>query len=93
MEHAPPPSPRTNRTRRVPHPVLIGHAASLTLRLQQRAREGGRRGGGRASISGFCTPARDLDIPPRLGPAPRGRAHGAGTGEGGREGERERVGG
>ena len=25
----PPPS-RTNRTRRVPHPVLIGHAASLT---------------------------------------------------------------
>ena len=24
-----PPS-RTNRTRRVPHPVLIGHAASLT---------------------------------------------------------------
>jgi hypothetical protein len=27
--HIPPP-PRTNRTRRVPHPVLIGHAASLT---------------------------------------------------------------
>ena len=26
----PPPPPRTNRTRRVPHPVLIGHAASLT---------------------------------------------------------------
>jgi len=25
-----PPPPRTNRTRRVPHPVLIGHAASLT---------------------------------------------------------------
>jgi hypothetical protein len=24
------PSPRTNLTRRVPHPVLIGHAASLT---------------------------------------------------------------
>jgi hypothetical protein len=24
------PSPRTNQTRRVPHPVLIGHAASLT---------------------------------------------------------------
>jgi len=24
-----PPTPRTNRTRRVPHPVLIGHAASL----------------------------------------------------------------
>ena len=29
---APPPPPlsRTNRTRHVPHPVLIGHAASLT---------------------------------------------------------------
>jgi len=26
----PPPSPRTNRTRRVLHPVLIGHATSLT---------------------------------------------------------------
>jgi len=26
----PPPPPRTNRTRRVLHPVLIGHAASLT---------------------------------------------------------------
>jgi hypothetical protein len=26
----PTPTPRTNRTRRVPHPVLIGHAASLT---------------------------------------------------------------
>ena len=26
----PRPSPRTNRTRRVPHPVLIGHAASLS---------------------------------------------------------------
>ena len=25
-----PPSPRTKWTRRVPHPVLIGHAASLT---------------------------------------------------------------
>jgi hypothetical protein len=27
----PRPSPRTNRTPRVPHPVLIGHAASLTV--------------------------------------------------------------
>ena len=26
----PPPPPRTKWTRRVPHPVLIGHAASLT---------------------------------------------------------------
>jgi hypothetical protein len=34
----PRPSPRTNRTRRIPHPVLIGHAArflalALTLKL------------------------------------------------------------
>ena len=27
----PPPPPRTKWTRRVPRPVLIGHAASLTL--------------------------------------------------------------
>jgi len=27
----PPPPPRTKWTRRVPHPVLIGHAASLTV--------------------------------------------------------------
>ena len=27
---APPPPPRTKWTRRVPHPVLIGHAASRT---------------------------------------------------------------
>ena len=27
---SPPPPPRTKWTRRVPHPVLIGHAASLT---------------------------------------------------------------
>jgi replicative superfamily II helicase len=26
----PPPLPRTKWTRRIPHPVLIGHAASLT---------------------------------------------------------------
>jgi hypothetical protein len=30
LERPVPPPPRTNRTRRVPHPVLIGHAASLT---------------------------------------------------------------
>ena len=28
--HTASPHPRTNRTRRVPHPVLIGHAASLS---------------------------------------------------------------
>ena len=30
LRGAPPPSPRTNRTRRVTHPVLIGHASSLS---------------------------------------------------------------
>ena len=30
----PPPHPRTKWTRRVPHPVLIGHAASLTVSMQ-----------------------------------------------------------
>ena len=30
LRHAPPPSPRTKWTRRVPHPVLIGHVSSLT---------------------------------------------------------------
>ena len=35
----PRPSPRTNRTRRVPHPVLIGHAASVSQAAD--AREGG----------------------------------------------------
>ena len=31
----PPPPPRTKWTRRVPHPVLIGHAASLTPRTDR----------------------------------------------------------
>jgi hypothetical protein len=31
----PPPPPRTKWTRRVPHPVLIGHAASLTTARKQ----------------------------------------------------------
>ena len=31
----PPPSPRTKWTRRVPHPVLIGHAASLSQAVEE----------------------------------------------------------
>jgi len=42
----PRPSPRTNRTRRVPHPVLIGHAASLSQAEAARPR---RRAGGRCA--------------------------------------------
>ena len=30
VETYPPPPSRTNRTRCVPHPVLVGHAVSLT---------------------------------------------------------------
>jgi len=38
-EHPPPPPPpRTKWTRRVPHPVLIGHAASLSQVLRRRLR-------------------------------------------------------
>ena len=36
----PPPLFRTNRTRRVPHPVLIGHAASLSQVVKTRAMTG-----------------------------------------------------
>ena len=38
----PPPFSRTDRTRRVPHPVLIGHSASLSQAWErgvQQARE------------------------------------------------------
>ena len=41
----PPPPPRTEWTRRVPHPVLIGHAASaqrLSLRHSRRNDREGR---------------------------------------------------
>ena len=34
----PPPSPRTKWTRRVPHPVLIGHAAGLACRVRASSR-------------------------------------------------------
>ena len=44
----PPPPPRTKWTRRVPHPVLIRHAASLS---QVRLRAGGSGGGVKAGLS------------------------------------------
>ena len=47
----PPPPPRTKWTRRVPHPVLIGHAASLT-----------RTDGGRAArLELHAAPPREVD--------------------------------
>jgi len=53
---APPTPPRTNRTRRVPHPVLIGHAASLTG--ARRARRGRRdRALGRSAGGAVAPPA------------------------------------
>ena len=45
---SPPPPPRTNRTRRVPHPVLIGHDAP---RSAQAVSKGGAFGNGIALIS------------------------------------------
>ena len=45
----PPPPPRTKWTRRVPHPVLIGHAASLTAPPPRTAdRAAGRGSWGRS---------------------------------------------
>ena len=41
---APPPPSRTKWTRRVPHPVLIGHAASLTQVGERPTRRLPRRG-------------------------------------------------
>ena len=38
----PPPPPRTEWTRRVPHPVLIGHAASPRPRRRAAGQQGGR---------------------------------------------------
>jgi hypothetical protein len=52
----PRPSPRTNRTRRVPHPVLIGHAAYV----HSGARGEGTGGGGQAP----CPAAPVAELPP-----------------------------
>ena len=41
----PPPPPRTNRTRRVPHPVLIRHAGAGTLVRWGVREDNGREGG------------------------------------------------
>jgi len=65
----PPPSPRTRWTRRVPHPVLIGHAAS---RAAQRPRVGSRtsirtaadmpRFGVVTADTGTCSGAGGLEV-------------------------------
>ena len=57
MTPPPPPPLRTNRTRRVPHPVLIGHAASLTPCLRPALRPALRRAHGRAVGRSKCTAA------------------------------------
>jgi len=55
-----PPPPRTKWTRRVPHPVLIGHAASLTPYYSDRS--GTWRAFWRASrfAAAGCTPPPPL---------------------------------
>jgi hypothetical protein len=74
---APPPPPRTNRTRRVPHPVLIGHAASPTPGLSERGWgvTGGRAGAGEPPRA-LRVHRGDARPPPRFAPAARGRARG-----------------
>ena len=80
----PRPSPRTNRTRRVPHPVLIGHAASLSQvacprdTLSGAGVEGGRASpcegqeGGGADVVGVVLDDVLLNQAGALRPAPRG---------------------
>ena len=54
----PPPPPRTKWTRRVPHPVLIGHAACVSTRARRRGRQSLE-----VVVSGH---ARDAVSPPPL---------------------------
>ena len=69
----PPPSSRTNRTRRIPHPVLIGHAASLSQveakKLQHSFEERCRdfqvgRAGGARDLAQRCWRNASLDGAP-----------------------------
>jgi len=43
LSDTPCPSPRTNRTRRVPHPVLIGHVSSPSMAAERCSRRRRRR--------------------------------------------------
>jgi len=86
---APPPPSRTNRTRRVPHPVLIGHAASLRQppprdaphhRLDlARAPGNGSKGPRRARRRqrGRVARVRDPGLAPLLRRQPRNASRGA----------------
>ena len=67
------PPPRTNRTRRVPHPVLIGHAASLTPCRLPRRRARCTPPSPPSSPSGSSRPSRSAPprAPPRTRPPPR----------------------
>ena len=59
----PPPPPRTNRTRRVPHPVLIGHDASLPPYPHLVFRAGSMGGDGPARSDLPCRARRRLARP------------------------------
>ena len=67
-------SPRTKWTRRVPHPVLIGHAAppisAPCAQMQRRAARGGRGARGRGARADEPRRAASCGLPPRRG---RGR--------------------
>ena len=60
----PRPSPRTNRTPRVPHPVLIGHPASLTPASGKDKKEEGFKKRKSARDKKAAAKARDRERAP-----------------------------
>ena len=81
---SPPPPPRTKRTRRVPHPVLVGHAAPLTLHPEcpgVRGQGRGRLSGGERLRGQCCCQQRECTVGTRVG-ATAGRGGGGGGGGG-----------
>ena len=96
----PPPSPpRTKWTRRVPHPVLIGHAASLTPYCCRRHAISGLTADLASAHSridpasiGPSDPSRDGRAPPAPTRDPRPRAPSACAGPGRAAGARRRFG-
>jgi hypothetical protein len=60
LTDTPPPSPRTKSTRRVPHPVLIGHAASLSQVALTDTQPAGPAGMGAVLVTFRAPDARAL---------------------------------
>jgi hypothetical protein len=68
---SPPPSPRTNRTRRVPPPVVTGHAASLPPYPFLRPQNGGVSCCPHAPLRGRAAPRRVRRGPREVAPGRR----------------------